>query len=1640
MSNESKGKSPSWKQPQANKAAPTPTRKREWQPTSAVKPAAGRGRGRLLIAAGAGAVLLAIIVAVIILWDPPKQPRLFLAGAPNHTQLTLPHNAGGAASARSIADWTRSEKRLPTLVAEPADILKKESWNQNLDLSGDRPLVMYFAQHGGADRNGPYLWLVPAEAASPDEKQRLYVADILNWLNQFRERQKLLIFDAAQVGASWPHGALHNDFARALKTLEPKISDVPNLIVICSADEGQRSWFSEEWQQTAFGHFLLEGWKGAAGEKNSRIQAGTLFEYVQKEVRDWARANRAAVQEPFLLPAKDSGRAAGIELASVDYSKYRGGVKSIEQAPGFSFAIPPALQAAWERRDTLARGAPPPSAVAPHLWRRYQDALLRVEQLCRYGVPIEPALQQVSAIEGSLALATWQKLLSTGHALPMPRALGLAPVPVDRNIVPRLWNADDGGQKAWMELKQSSSNTTQLRLAVAELLLKALERPDRAPDTENLQRVARILGNVDLNQPPPSETHLLLLLQRELLAQRPSPALVTRALQLVQEAERLALVGAAPENEFPYSEQLVPWIADAIYETDLLRLRGEDLLFSTEADDWTKTEKLFAASQAKYRDIGSQAAQLRRAMRWRDRLAAELPYFAHWVAGLQSEFSPDQREALIQRVERLAREMHSISELLERGPQGKQLPANDRLDAIERDTLELQRTFDGFIDSLSDSALPTNWRQIDNALQVPFIPTQKRMELLQSLRRISRELAKQGSQKEGAAELPPPAVVEDAQRQGRLSWALLGERWIDDKALRGRCPSEVVKYRAADLREILVKKTTTAAELQEVGEQLGAAWRALVDEIDAVHQDAYRENLGEALRLLTRAESLARLLDSATALPAGRDPIVYLRRHRLHHFLVFQAKRSLDAGWAAVNPAQTVSYAEVCADALLRDAASLLMEEHPSASSADQSRLLAAVTPLRERLKVLPFDVLADQSTVDLTEDDARIATAFKVVPPPHQRFGYPVLRYVATGPLSLPAGLAAGRKPAATFVEGNPPPQSEAVSFTLDVDRSRAAKEPGTVQVELMHRGHRRIAKVDTALSGKPDVVWVFRPPQGPAGVAVKADEKLRAGAIGIVLDTSGSMAAGGKYDQAVQALGEMLRGLPDGTEISIAVFAGEDERPLRFIRRNAKPDYNKNRRELEKLLDELGKIKPEGRSPIAYAIRQMKNDGLPRKFTGFKSVLMLSDGDDNVVEGAGPGDIIERAFRDSDVVPQIVVFRAKPEEEANAIKQFGRVRNFDPPGQVWTGNDQAEMIGHLRDAMLPRVRFRRGENLVPQLHNERQDGLRISLPGSGADQRDNEHWTPPLDVGPYTIRTLASRPFRLDLEDGDRLWLELRQEGTSLKFAPARYTDDVTREFPRLRTAAQNVRLAVVNSRLRASQGPDDLEVLAMLERDPRNPDELSLVKPRFVWFEIRTQNPPANNPGLMPIHVENVPYYPAPTWKLTSPKWIASAPNEPNVRRAPALPIVSAWWLDRWPGDANRLPREANLSIERAFDNKNVTVDGNEVTIRSARIKEDRFLELRISTGPGKPPVLVRLDDLGETPPARLKQEHRFYIKSGQYTARFGPLTDRDEKSAFSLVFHSVQNLKNAGVPLQLDLIDAPSFNRDLIDPLPQPPKLK
>src|SRR5262249_37090472 len=303
----------------------------------------------------------------------------------------------------------------------------------------EQTILIYLALHGGGnDRDGAYL--VPGDFKvypGPKDKKGsdalLRVRDVLDLLKQWPKKNKVLILDATQVVADWPLGLLHNNFARKLDDLKDEIAEIPRLVVLSASGKDQRSWVSEEWGRTIFGHYVIEGLKGAAdksGNGNNRVDVREFVEYVEKEVPAWVQANRDEKQTPQLYLGKDLRREdlSQIELVALEKS-YQ--APDPTDARGARWASPPALRNAWEKWDALRRQTPAPAVYTPHLWRQYQDLLVRYEQLLR--APAEWAQEEAGGVARQLArleesIEAARKAPSLPNAvraaLPMPVVLG----------------------------------------------------------------------------------------------------------------------------------------------------------------------------------------------------------------------------------------------------------------------------------------------------------------------------------------------------------------------------------------------------------------------------------------------------------------------------------------------------------------------------------------------------------------------------------------------------------------------------------------------------------------------------------------------------------------------------------------------------------------------------------------------------------------------------------------------------------------------------------------------------------------------------------------------------------------------------------------------------------------------------------------------------------------------------------------------------------------------------------------------------------------------------------------------------------------------------------------------------------------
>ncbi len=1632
MSRDPSSQGPSWKNPGGG-GPRGPARPRGWHSKDpAPKPGKRRG-GRLFLLFVAFTAVVAGIGILIWILSPPRPTRVILVG-PGATEnlAAIPHVAG-ANGLKEIAKLGEGTKFIRVGQA-PDDAVTVADWSKNL-AGSEKSVLVFISGAGGVDVGGPYVWLVPPEATVADEaKHRLRIADVIQKLAELPpDQKKLLLLDATQDSTSWSHGLLHNDFARGLKTLEPKINEVPNLVVINSSDADQRSWVSEELQCSVFSYFVRSGLSG--GIPNTRkVTAENLFEYLKKSVGTWAMATRAANQDPIMLPAPDKGgmtRASSIEL-----TRPRASESPPETQPAPSILTE--LTKAWQRFATLAKTHP--ETNSPVVWRRYMDTLLRAQTVVRQGGSPDALLRRLPILERDLAGAPWPQLQSLPNALPMPGLLGVpATEPFDVNAFNILWDSPDDAtrEKLWKarereaETRGGETALSLLRLQAAKQLLDTLDRDDRRPTPAHLATAAKLLVLFDGSRPRPTETHIVALLSRDIDPQNPPAAdLIQQALHVRCQAERVSLAG----------ERLTPWSRKAVFDADLARLRGEDLIFAPEPERASQARKLLADAKNRYDAIQRDVEILRAAHAACDRAFAEIPYYARWVANLNEEFPEPQIDRLLKRVEEIGATMHLLASAL--APPIPEESA-DRVRETEKLTVRLreahdalEKEFNQFQKDLGGAALPSNWHHLNNVLSVPFLDPDRRAALLDHLLKVGRELhSKQQSAGNAPSKARTLSPVEVARRQGRMALAVLGEGWVEDRGMRSKAPPGAAALSAKEIRDRIERPKHDAwwESINDVGEQLGWHWRALGRECGAVTDEAAKQDLRSAQASLSRAGIMARLLDSATPPVTSRDPISDMRRHLLHDLMLEQARRALDANWAAVSDLAPQSFAEGTAERFLRDAELLICPDQ-NLESQDKARLKAAVTELRSRLKVPRWDIRYD-ATRDVTE--RHFSMDYRLNPPLGLRSGFPVIIRRNDAMMKPPAGTPA-RMVLPDFVEQTPPPANKTVTTLFEIDKTVTvpAGKPSFVSLTLLHRGHRYLANTEVNAATNPSTIWVHRPPEGPGGFAVRADESLRAGAVAIVLDWSASMNGADanketKYQQAVAALEEVLAGLPRGTVVSLFLLGVNDGSAGPAARRVAMAEPRDfggaQRGQLRALIASLG-TQAEGQvSPITYSIRQARNEGFPRDFLGFKTVLVLTDGDDNVVSEPYP--IIEKSLADTEINLQMIFFRASDAEERNARKQFARVAELDPPGKLWSAANKAELLRQLREAMLPRVRVLRDDKLERRLHNDKLNGLRVTLP-----EENLYHWSPGLEPGILTTRCLTPKKWPMQLDPGDRLIADLRKEDGQVRFSPRRYSDDaIPLGHPGRRAASKDgsLTLALPQCRLNFRDEAYHLDVLAFAERPNPRADELAVAKPQFLWVEIRTQDPGADP---LPLSVENAPYFPAPAYRLTVPRWPAMK-GKSNPRTDPALPSISAWWIKEWPGEsAEPLRRDGKISLEQNFPPRDLTVGDTKIRLEEIRF-ENSQLKVRLSHPKGKS-VLVRAVGLKANQPFNLYEEHRFYNDIGQYTVRFGKLSEYEINQAFTLYIYSVESLRQVGIEARVNLVDPP----DVRDPFPVPGEVK
>src|ERR1019366_5031622 len=264
-----------------------------------------------------GFLLTCMALVWVATWiSPPPTVGVFLLRAGYEENEVFPPNSAGKAVLQQLRDGARKNS---TISANPLlhvlqdrvhELRVQTPWDAGLEAFHESTLLMVVSAHGSADVEGAFL-LPTNTDARPLRLHRLPLTAVLDRLERLSASiKKVLVLDVAHLPAHWPLGMLHNDFARGIEALEPRIARIPNLVVIVSSGPDQLSWASHDWGQTIFGHYLFEGLRGGADvDGTQRIDAWELHRFTRDKVSQWTRANRSAEQTPMLYPRGPAGEA-----------------------------------------------------------------------------------------------------------------------------------------------------------------------------------------------------------------------------------------------------------------------------------------------------------------------------------------------------------------------------------------------------------------------------------------------------------------------------------------------------------------------------------------------------------------------------------------------------------------------------------------------------------------------------------------------------------------------------------------------------------------------------------------------------------------------------------------------------------------------------------------------------------------------------------------------------------------------------------------------------------------------------------------------------------------------------------------------------------------------------------------------------------------------------------------------------------------------------------------------------------------------------------------------------------------------------------------------------------------------------------
>lgn len=182
--------------------------------------------------------------------------------------------------------------------AEFFSLFSEQGWlSRNSDRYTD--IVIYYAGHGSPDPKSRQAYLLPYDMLSDPHSNGFSLQKILTDLEKTNARSVTVFVDACFSGIDRQNQLVFTG-KRAMLANPLKLNQNSNVSIITASTGLQYGGTYEEQKHGLFTYFLLQGLQGAARGTDNIITTKELFEYIQKNVKNYSLSSPDIQQTPVI--------------------------------------------------------------------------------------------------------------------------------------------------------------------------------------------------------------------------------------------------------------------------------------------------------------------------------------------------------------------------------------------------------------------------------------------------------------------------------------------------------------------------------------------------------------------------------------------------------------------------------------------------------------------------------------------------------------------------------------------------------------------------------------------------------------------------------------------------------------------------------------------------------------------------------------------------------------------------------------------------------------------------------------------------------------------------------------------------------------------------------------------------------------------------------------------------------------------------------------------------------------------------------------------------------------------------------------------------------------------------------------------